>query len=68
MKTRWGRLTFMDAARIEEIEAKIAELKARLPKHSVQPAMLQELEDLEIELEQARAGTEESDGRQTGPG
>jgi len=40
--------------RIEELEVQIAELRARLPKHSVQPAMLEELEDLEIELEQAR--------------
>ena len=41
--------------RIAELEARIADLKKRLPKHSALPVMLQELEDLEIELEEARA-------------
>ena len=45
----------MDAERIAELEAKIAELEGRLPAHSVQPAMIQQLEELEIELEQARS-------------
>ena len=40
----------MDRERVGEIEAKIAELKQRFPKHSVPPAMVQELEDLEEEL------------------
>jgi tetrahydromethanopterin S-methyltransferase subunit G len=43
------------AKRIEELEARIADLKARLPKHSVPASMLIELDDLEEELEQARA-------------
>lgn len=36
--------------RITELEQQIKELKARWPKHSVQPWLLQELEDLEDEL------------------
>jgi hypothetical protein len=36
--------------RIAELERRIADLKARLPKHSVPPAMLLELESLEEEL------------------
>jgi hypothetical protein len=39
-------------AQIAELEHRIADLKARLPKHSVPPAMLIELEELEKELEQ----------------
>jgi hypothetical protein len=37
--------------RIAELEAQIAELKARWPAHSAQPWMLGQLEDLEEELE-----------------
>ena len=37
--------------RITELEAEIADLKARWPAHSAQPWMLQQLEDLEEELE-----------------
>jgi len=44
-------------SRITELERRIADLKARWPKHSVPPAMLIELEELEEELEQARATT-----------
>ena len=44
----------MTGQRIQEIEAKIADLKGRWPKHSVQPHMWQELEDLEAQLEAAR--------------
>ncbi len=43
------------AERIAELEARIADLQARLPKHSVPTSMLVELDDLEEELEQARA-------------
>jgi hypothetical protein len=49
-------------SRIEELEARIAELRARLPKHSAQPAMLEELEDLEIELEEAREAAAAQEG------
>ena len=38
------------SARILQLETRIADLKARLPRHSIPPAMLLELEDLEEEL------------------
>lgn len=41
-------------SKIKNIEAQIAELKARWPAHSVPPRMWQELEDLEAELETAK--------------
>ena len=41
--------------RIAQLEKEIEEVKARLPKHSVPPAMMIELEDLEEELEMLRA-------------
>lgn len=40
--------------RVAELERRIADLEARLPKHSIPPAMLIQLEELEEELEQAR--------------
>ena len=40
--------------RIAELEAQIAELKARWPAHSAQPWMLQQLEELEDELEKLK--------------
>jgi uncharacterized small protein (DUF1192 family) len=43
------------AERIAQLEAEIAELRARLPKHSVPPAMILELEDLEDELARLQA-------------
>lgn len=45
------------AARIAELKSRIADLEARLPKHSIPPAMLIELEELEEALERARAET-----------
>jgi hypothetical protein len=39
---------------VAEIEAAIADLKARWPAHSVPPHMWQELEDLEEKLEKAK--------------
>ena len=53
---RYEALDEMES-RITELERRIADLKARWPKHSVPPAMLIELEELEEELEQARATT-----------
>ena len=41
----------MSNDKIKELEDKIADLKGRLPKHSVRPAMVRELEELEEELE-----------------
>ena len=45
----------MNVDQIKEIESKIADLKARWPAHSVPAKMWQELEELEAQLEQARA-------------
>ena len=44
-----------NAERIAQLEKEIQEMEARLPKHSVPPAMLMELEDLEEELEMLKA-------------
>jgi hypothetical protein len=44
-----------DQERIAQLEKEIAELEARLPKHSVPAAMIIELEDLEDELGALRA-------------
>lgn len=44
-----------NAERIAQLEKEIEEMQARLPKHSVPPAMIIELEDLEDELEMLRA-------------
>ena len=41
-------------ARVQELEREIADLKARLPKHSVPSAMLIRLEELEEELERLK--------------
>ena len=46
---------------IKAIEAKIAELKARWPAHTVPSSMLRELEELEDKLEEAKKAGEESD-------
>ena len=43
-----------DAEREREIEAELADLKARWPAHSVPPSMWMELERLEEELEKLR--------------
>jgi hypothetical protein len=46
------------ATRVVELEKQIADLKARLPKHSVPPAMMIELEDLEEELARLKKAEE----------
>lgn len=52
----------MDTAeRIAQLERQIADLEARLPKHSVPPQMLIELEELEEALEKVRAQAAEED-------
>lgn len=40
--------------KVEELTKKISELKSRIPAHSIKPAMLQELESLEEELEELK--------------
>jgi polyhydroxyalkanoate synthesis regulator phasin len=44
-----------DQERIDQLERQLAELKARLPKHSVPPVMIIEMEELEEELETLKA-------------
>ena len=44
----------MDVDRVKELEQKLADLKGRWPAHTVPPAMWQELEELEEELEKAK--------------
>jgi len=46
---------------IQEIKEKLADAKARLPKHSVLPSMIIEIEDLEEELERLRKQQDEQD-------
>jgi hypothetical protein len=41
----------MSETKIEELKKQIAELKDKWPKHSVPPAMLQQLDELEEQLE-----------------
>jgi hypothetical protein len=43
------------AERVVELEMQIAELRASLPAHSTPPTMIMQLEELEEELEAARA-------------
>ena len=43
-----------DEHSVEELEERIADLKARIPIHSVRPAMMQELEELEEQLRAAQ--------------
>jgi hypothetical protein len=50
----------MNTQRVDELEERIAELRRRIPPHSIPPAMLQELEELEEELERARQQSRES--------
>jgi hypothetical protein len=40
--------------RIRELELQIADIKSRMPAHSVKPTMLQQLEELEEELEKLK--------------
>lgn len=49
--------------RIDELERQIADLEARLPKHSIPPSMLIELEELEEALEEALSEAEEENQR-----
>lgn len=49
-------------AEIQRLEAEIKDLKRRLPRHSVRPAMLMELEDLEEKLNKAREAARNAQG------
>ncbi|NOZ86252.1 MAG: histidine kinase [Deltaproteobacteria bacterium] len=39
---------------LEELEAKLKDLKGRIPAHSIRPAMISELEELEDEIEKRK--------------
>ncbi len=43
-----------DEKRIEELEREIADIRGRIPAHSINPAMIIELEELEDELERLK--------------
>ncbi len=51
---------------IAALEARIADLKARLPAHSVPPAMIAELDELDEQLAAARAHLQELSEREMG--
>ncbi len=44
-----------DVQQLRELEARLADLKARLPAHTVRPAMIMELEELEEQIAETRA-------------
>ncbi len=44
----------MSTEKIKELKTKIAEMRSRIPPHSVSPRMLEELEDMEEELERLK--------------
>jgi len=49
----------MNASKLNMLRTKIEDLKKQWPAHSVSPAMLRELEDLEEELEKELLNAEE---------
>lgn len=50
---------------IAELETRLKELKAQLPAHSITPAMMLRLDDLEDQLAEARQRLEELDRSET---
>jgi len=44
----------MDEQYIKDLERRIAELRARIPPHSIPPKMLEEIDELEDKLEKVR--------------
>jgi hypothetical protein len=53
----------MNKARVEELRQKIADLKERWPAHSTPPAMMEELDELEAELEVALRAEDKPDDK-----
>ncbi|MDO8491525.1 MAG: histidine kinase [Dehalococcoidia bacterium] len=51
----------MNAERIAQLERDLAEMKARIPKHSVRPHLIIRIEELEEEL--ARLKQEDADAQ-----
>jgi len=48
--------------RVEELEERLADLKARMPAHSIPPSMMIELDELEEQLAELNAGDEKEQG------
>ena len=48
------------AARVAELEKRLADLQARLPAHSIPPSMIAELDDLEEALASAQRQWQEA--------
>jgi len=44
-----------DAERLRQLEDQLADLKSRMPAHTVRPSMIMELEELEDEIDSLRA-------------
>jgi len=53
-----------DRTRAEELERRLVDLKARMPAHSIPPSMMIELDELEDQLAELRAGDEKEKGSQ----
>ena len=51
--------------RKEVLEQQLADLKARLPAHSIPPSMMMELDELEEQLAELRAGSDKKEGAQS---
>ncbi len=51
-----------DAERLRRLERQLADLTARLPRHTVRPAMLIEMEGLEEEIAALRAKLQRGGG------
>jgi hypothetical protein len=51
-----------DRTRVEELERRLADLKARMPAHSIPPSMMIELDELEEQLAELQAGDEKEKG------
>jgi hypothetical protein len=49
-------------AQVEELEERLADLKARMPAHSIPPSMMIELDELEERLAELIAGDEQERG------
>jgi hypothetical protein len=61
VEPRWSEVE-LTKDKVTEINAKIADLKARWPAHSVPPSMWQQLEELEAQLEEAKRNEDTGGG------
>ena len=60
--TKDGPANDPTARRIAELEQGLADLQARLPAHSIQPAMMAKMEEIEDELARLQTELKERDG------